>query len=111
MFRRLLIWIAKLLPKNKKKSYPQLWYYWGWLGPKIKQGSDNYRLPHRVLHRTCQFLTGHEPSNTEWGYGGGNYVDRWCRWCNYKLSVRIEEEILPKKMKDIMNGHESPEER
>ncbi len=30
----------------------------------------------------CWLLTGHELSKTEWGYGGGNKVDRWCRWCN-----------------------------
>lgn len=30
----------------------------------------------------CGKATGHTPSRTEWGYGGGGYADVWCRWCN-----------------------------
>ena len=30
----------------------------------------------------CGKLTRHQPSKTEWGYGGGDFGDVWCRWCN-----------------------------
>ena len=42
---------------------------------------------YRGLQCLCGRLTGHEPSKTEWGYGGGRYVDRWCRWCNLQIQV------------------------
>lgn len=35
-----------------------------------------------AIRSTCGKLTGHRPSKTEWGYGGGDYGDVWCRWCN-----------------------------
>lgn len=37
-------------------------------------------------------LFGHELSKTEWGYGGGDTADRWCRWCN-KLIVVPKDSI------------------
>ncbi len=60
-------------------DYPQSWYYmphWKWL-----------RTPLQFL---CG-LRGHEPSKTEWGYGGGGKVDTWCRWCNHVSQVPISE--------------------
>ena len=30
---------------------------------------------------------GHEPSKTEWGYGGGDTADTWCRWCNKFMQI------------------------
>jgi len=42
-------------------------------------------LPKRVqpwTKRLCAMVTGHELSKTEIGYGGGDRVDGWCRWCN-----------------------------
>ena len=32
-------------------------------------------------------LYGHEKSRTEWGYGGGEMADVWCRWCNYRWQI------------------------
>jgi len=60
----------------------------------------------RVTQKICGFLCGHELSKTEWGYGGGDYADRWCRWCN-KL-IRVKKENIHKefsgsyhKMKEV----------
>ena len=39
-----------------------------------------------ILQTICG-VRGHELSNTEWGYGGGEYADRWCRWCNKLIKV------------------------
>lgn len=44
----------------------------------------------KILVAIIQFfcgLKGHELSKTEWGYGGGEYADRWCRWCNKLIKV------------------------
>lgn len=40
-----------------------------------------------IIKFLCWLLTGHELSKTEWGYGGGDKVDRWCRWCNKHFIV------------------------
>jgi len=32
-------------------------------------------------------LVGHEISQTEWGYGGGENADTWCRWCNKHMTI------------------------
>lgn len=53
-------------------------------------------------------LTGHELSRTEWGYCGGQYADRWCRWCNKMIKVPKESvyfnfEKSKKLMKQISN--------
>ena len=36
----------------------------------------------RATKWLCGKLSGHQPSKTEWGYGGGDHGDVWCRWCN-----------------------------
>jgi len=58
-----------------KLLYPQSWYF----------------MPHNKLTKIIQFfcgiLGGHEQSKTEWGYGGGEYADTWCRWCNKMFQV------------------------
>jgi hypothetical protein len=44
----------------------------------------------KLLYLVIQFfcgIKGHEPSRTEWGYGGGDYADRWCRWCDKHIIV------------------------
>ena len=63
------------------KGYFQTWAYVA----KI----SNIPLIGGIVSKTLQFicgLFGHELSKTEWGYGGGDTCDRWCRWCN-KLIV------------------------
>lgn len=45
----------------------------------------------RFVQLACGYLTKHPPSATEWGYGGGEYVDVWCRWCDKSASVTITE--------------------
>ena len=39
----------------------------------------------------CELLCGHERSKTEWGYGGGEQADIWCRWCNKVGSIPLSE--------------------
>jgi hypothetical protein len=41
-------------------------------------------------------------SKTEWGYGGGRYVDRHCRWCDKIFSIPKDEEIFPFEVDDII---------
>lgn len=48
-----------------------------------------------LLQWFCGLVTGHEPSKTEWGYGGGKFVDRNCRWCDYRIKVPIQEDPPP----------------
>lgn len=46
---------------------------------------------YRSVQLICGVTLGHEISKTEWGYGGGNNVDVWCRWCNKMLSIPKDE--------------------
>lgn len=92
MRRIILIYFARKLRVNQKKkrqAYPQLWYAWPkWLFP--------YRsFRRKILEFLCLIFTGHEISDTEWSYGGGDYVDLHCRWCDRLIKVRKEEEIVP----------------
>jgi hypothetical protein len=44
----------------------------------------------KPLVKIIQFICGlfdHELSKTEWGYGGGDTADCWCRWCNKLIEV------------------------
>ena len=72
--------IAQIIDR-KETDYPQLWYHM----PRKR----NYPRLRRFLQWGCGLL-GHELSKTEWGYGGGKYADRWCRWCDKIFSVPVE---------------------
>ena len=99
--KRILPYIALAHPKNwsaHNRGYPQLWYVWNFRPKPLSKW-----LRRHVIEKICGALTGHEPSETEWGYGGGDYVDRWCRWCNKLLKVHRKEAILPEVMQDIID--------
>ena len=99
---KLMPWIARLHWKNWRKDrwdYPQLWYCMPrrWARPmrdKPKQSGWGYPL-RWFLERLCGWLTGHEHSKTEWGYGGGNMVDHNCRWCDKMMRVPLAESPPP----------------
>jgi hypothetical protein len=61
-------------------DYFQTWQYVARIGKRNKWRA-------KIIQFLCGLLTGHELSKTEWGYGGGNKVDRWCRWCNKLIAV------------------------
>jgi hypothetical protein len=67
-----------LILTEKYWKYPQTWYFM----PRI-----------RWLRKTLQFLHGlwgHHWSKTEWGYGGGDRLDVWCRWCDKQSTIPME---------------------
>lgn len=68
---------------NKGKDYIQGWYC-------LPKRSRWPRL-RRLCESLCGILTGHEVSNTEWGYGGGSHVDGNCRWCDKRMPIPLEE--------------------
>lgn len=76
---RILIALAKHHSSNKtedRQTYPQTW----WIVSQFP----------KWLKTFTQWIcgkTGHELSNTEWGYGGGDVADCWCRWCNKLVEV------------------------
>lgn len=81
-----------------REPYPQTWYYMpsnSWLRTQ--------------LQNICGRITGHEGSRTEWGYGGGDFVDNNCRWCDFILKVPKNQHDGNKEfnemMRDIKNGH------
>ena len=77
--------LFSLHPKNRGKDYVQGWYCIGIRhGPKYK-----YR---RIFAETiCRLLTNHEISKTEWSYGGGEWIDCHCRWCDKVIRISSEE--------------------
>jgi hypothetical protein len=70
-----------------KDSYFQTWPYIS----KLRRVRFIGRPFVWIIQFVCG-LKGHELSKTEWGYGGGDYADRWCRWCN-KLVVVPKDSI------------------
>ena len=93
--------LAMLHPKNKgKKYYPQLWYCMPKRWKGSKGGRNHYRTKVSLfLQWLCKLLTGHELSETEWGYSGGNFIIRNCRWCDEYIKVPKNEE--PKKREEL----------
>ncbi len=96
MKRKILIFLTKNLKKNQDDDYVQTWYYMPlrWkknkgLNDEIKKHFIGYRL-RKILEFLCGLLGDHELSNTEWGYGGGKYADRHCRWCDKTIRVPYE---------------------
>lgn len=86
---------VNLLSRKPNLNYPQTWY----LMPRNKTAR-------KVLQRLCGWVGGHELSKTEAGYGGGDYADRWCRWCDKlmkvpKTSIMFEFPILRDLMKEV----------
>lgn len=73
---------AKLHRKNRDKEYVQGWYCW----PK----RSRWPRLRKVIEFLCG-LTGHEISKTEWGWGGGEFVDGNCRWCDKHMTISQEE--------------------
>jgi len=63
----------------------------------IKKNAKRFELVQSI----CNVLTGHEISNTERGYGGGNMIDYHCRWCDRLIQIPISEQ--PKDGKFLTN--------
>lgn len=92
-----LTWLALRLAKTKaQREYPQLWWY-----------NATLRKRHKTLamlwQSVCGKLTGHELSKTEHGYSGGRYIDRWCRWCNTRIQIPIEQSIFAREYPDLID--------
>ena len=83
-FKFLLITVFRPIEYTRNEpnsNYPQSWYWVTKIRPRFLQCMPKF---------LCGILTGHELSKTEWGYGGGRYADRWCRWCNKRFLVPKE---------------------
>ena len=61
---------------------------------KLRKSGRFGPLLYRLIQLTCGIITKHEPSKTEWGYGGGDRVDVWCRWCNYNWTISRHEAVF-----------------
>ena len=85
-FARLIRFAGLLQLECYDESYPQFWY--------CLPRSKTLRKPLQFL---CGLLGGHELSKTEWGYGGGPYADRWCRWCDKRVEVPLESVFFMRK--------------
>lgn len=100
LIRRLLPHIARLHYSNWPKSrrlYPQTW----WLVPGRRNRSG---LLYQSVTAICEFLTGHELSETEKGYGGGTYMDCNCRWCDKVIRVPIAECGMSPQLRSLAEG-------
>ena len=96
MKAKILIWMSKDWKKNDDKDYVQTWYYM----PKRKW----FPWTRAGLQVLCGLFGGHELSKTEWGYGGGDTADRWCRWCDKLIEVPKESIYFQFKESDA-KGH------
>ena len=82
MKNKILIWLSKNWKKNQDTDYPQTWYY--------MPGSKRFPKIRKLLQWFCGIFGKHELSKTEWGYGGGDFADRHCRWCDKLVQVPKE---------------------
>ena len=102
--------IARCHPKNWDKrhhEYPQLWYCMPRRWKRDKEGNILRRaIPRLILEKLCGWLTGHELSKSEWGYGGGKFVDHHCRWCDKVIKVPKVESPPPGILGDIVDEME-----
>ena len=88
---------------HRKKDYPQTWMF---MPPRQS-------IEAKFLRWVCGLITGHEISKTEWGYGGGDYIDRHCRWCDKVIKVPVEsgrfiptfDEMRPDKWPEFKEAH------
>lgn len=111
-FLWVLPYVARFHPKNwnrRRFRYPQLWYCMPkrWVELKdefYENGNRKLRRakPRIVLEHICGFLTGHELSATETGYGGGQYIDKNCRWCDKAIQVPLSECDVSPQLGDLM---------
>ena len=75
--------------KEIGSDYPQTWYFVSGRGSRIAG----------FVEWACNLITkGHELSETEWGYSGGEFADCYCRWCNKK--IRVSKSVIQFKFKD-----------
>ena len=74
--------------KEIGSDYPQTWYFVSGRKPYIS----------KTIQWLCNLITKHELSETEWGYGGGDYADCWCRWCNKR--IKVLKSVIQFKFKD-----------
>lgn len=78
-------------------QYPQTWWMTKYIPLRLCRRwivyKDKYlhNPLYYILTSLCGLLTGHEKSSTEHGYGGGNFIDRNCRWCDKVILEPIEE--------------------
>lgn len=115
-FLFVLPFIARMHPKNWGKDrqiYPQLWYCMPKRWVELKNefypnGQHKLRRakPRLVIERICGVLTGHEISNTEFGYGGGGSIDRSCRWCDKNIPIPKSENCVSEEFKELMGNNQ-----
>ena len=67
-----------MLIKSILEGYPQTWADVSRMRKIPYVGEYLYKFTQWL----CGKITGHRNSKTEWGYGGGEYANVWCRWCN-----------------------------
>jgi hypothetical protein len=48
----------------------------------------------KLIQYLCGVFVGHEPSKTDWGYGGGKNCDVWCRWCDKMFQIPLEQAVF-----------------
>lgn len=84
----------------RRIQYPQTWWMQKYIPLRIlwrrwyNYKGNVHRNPlyiYVAVEFLCGLLTGHEVSATEHGYGGGNFIDRHCRWCDKVFLEPIEE--------------------
>ena len=95
IIKKILPYLAILHPSNwidRRLQYPQLWYCMPFKGNSLGR---------KAIEKICGFLTGHEISKTEWGYGGGKFVTRNCRWCDKIILIPKEKEEVPYNLMDM----------
>ena len=54
-----------------------------------------------IFQFLCWLVTGHKPSETDHGYGGGQWADTWCRWCDKRMKIPLDDSEMWGKFPDF----------
>lgn len=91
MMKRFFQWLWAFWGRlhGSDKAYPQTWHLNGW------------RKPSKAF---CERVVGHEISRTESGYAGGEWVTKYCRWCNQSLKIPARESYFAEQWGGLFQG-------
>lgn len=92
--------ILEAIEKWHESGYIQTWYL-----------MPSWKPLRRLFQHIHGIIWSHTPSKTEWGYGGGNFADLHCRWCDQLMRMPIDETFIPEELKEMVKeirGKEPP---
>ncbi len=84
--------------------FPYNWKYDRYKYPQLMGKMPRNKWLRTQLQSLCERFGGHELSETDHGYGGGDTMDCWCRWCDKLIPVPMNS--LPQSARTFAFDHQ-----